>query len=160
MIIFKLTAQIASAILIFVASTFVTLYEGSSIVDDPWEWIYSTPFSHFFIGEVNQASDISKFDYFVYAAKFYPTYPIIMLSSTIYFSVLLGLIISKIKKRMSTVYFGVLSFIMFIMAIVLRNASTNGGEAIFFLILMYGIILLAFTFIKYIRSLKLNKINT
>jgi len=59
-------------------STVAAWYEGSAILDNPWEWKYSTPFSQMLYGEVQSDSDISQLDYFVYAAKFQPAFPVIM----------------------------------------------------------------------------------
>ena len=62
-------------------STVAAWYEGSAILDNPWEWKYSTPFSRLLNGEVHNNSDISQLDYFIYAAKFHPTFPVIMVIS-------------------------------------------------------------------------------
>ncbi len=131
----------------FFGSTLIAFYEGSGIVDNPWEWEYSTPFSHFIGVDVRLASDISTFDYFVYAAKFHPVYPLIMVLSMIYLFIILGLIISKRKKNITALYFSLYSLIMFGLSLVLLNASTLGGKAFSYLFLTVGIVLLAFSFI-------------
>ncbi|MFJ8260671.1 DUF4306 domain-containing protein [Rummeliibacillus sp. NPDC094406] len=135
------------AFLMFFGSSLIAFYEGSGIVDNPWEWAYSTPFSHFIGGGVQQASDISIFDYFVYAAKFHPAYPLMMMLSIIYLFILLGVILSKRKKSITPLYFGLFSFIMLALAFVLLNASTLGGKVFSYLFLAVGIALLVFSLI-------------
>jgi hypothetical protein len=64
---------LASILLIF--STGFAWYEGSKILDDPWEWKYTAIFFQKVNGQVKQASDILSTDHIVYAAKFLPTFP-------------------------------------------------------------------------------------
>ena len=142
----------------FIGSTLIAFYEGSGIVDNPWEWAYSTPFSHFIGGGVQQASDISSFDYFVYAAKFQPAYPLMMMLSIIYLVILLGVILFKRKKSITSLYFGLFSLIMFALAFVLLNASTLGGKAFSYLFLVVGIALLAISFIVKRKMLVMQQI--
>lgn len=82
MIRFVIQSSVSIALLLF--STAVAWYEGSAILDNPWEWRYSTPFTQLLYGVVNNPSDISQLDYFVYASKFQPTFPIIMILSSLY----------------------------------------------------------------------------
>ncbi|MGM7701952.1 YjdJ family protein [Pseudalkalibacillus sp. Hm43] len=78
--------QIGFAIMLFLFATAVAWYEGSALLNDPWEWKYTTPFS----GEVTQESDISQLDFFFYAAKFEPTFPLLMATSLLYIIVLVA----------------------------------------------------------------------
>ena len=55
--------------------TVAAWYEGSTILDNPWEWKYSAIFTQLLHGEVVNQHTISQLDYFVYAAKFKPAYP-------------------------------------------------------------------------------------
>ena len=87
----------ASFFLLF--STAVAWYEGSTILDNSLEWQYSTPFTQLLYGVVNNPSDISQLDYFVYAAKFQPTFPIIMVLSSLYLLILIGYSILKQEKK-------------------------------------------------------------
>ncbi|WP_246202558.1 YjdJ family protein [Virgibacillus doumboii] len=74
---FFIQAGIASILLLF--STVAAWYEGSAILTDPWEWEYSTPFSHLFYDEIQNSDQILQLDHFIYAAKFQPTFPVIMI---------------------------------------------------------------------------------
>ena len=61
--------------MLLIFSTGVALYEGSAILEDPWEWKYTAIFSQMKNGQVENVNDILPIDYFVYAAKFVPTFP-------------------------------------------------------------------------------------
>lgn len=96
---------LGSAIMILIFSTFVAWYEGSNIVDDPFEWKYTAKFTNYFKGEVVDYHEISQLDYFIYAAKFYPLFPSIMVASSCFIMILLmyksGIIkifINRLKK--------------------------------------------------------------
>lgn len=86
----RLLIKFGTASILFFLSIVVAWYEGSTILDNPWEWKYSTPFSRLLYGEVHSASDILQLDYFIYAAKFQPTYPVIMVISILYLLILIG----------------------------------------------------------------------
>lgn len=49
----------------FLSAAIAAWYEGSSILEDPWEWEYSTPFSHWLNGEVTDPGDILFLDHFI-----------------------------------------------------------------------------------------------
>ena len=81
---FKYLLQIFIGIFILAISTVFAWYEGSAITDISWEWKYSTPFSNWFNIEIVNGRDISQLDYFIYAAKYQPLFPAIMLISIFY----------------------------------------------------------------------------
>ncbi len=62
-------SQMIIAALFFMVFTFCTWYEGSEILDRPWEWKHSTHFTHINDEQAIEADDISNFDHFVYARK-------------------------------------------------------------------------------------------
>lgn len=70
---YKYALQFIIGIFTLVFSTFFAWYEESAIIDIPWEWNYSTPFSKLFNIEIVSGYEISKLDYFVYAAKYQPS---------------------------------------------------------------------------------------
>lgn len=86
----KYVLQMIAGISIFGVSTFFAWYEGSGIVEDSFEWKYSTPFTNLKIQEITNGGDISQFDYFVYAVKFQPLFPLIMLGSLLYVLSVIG----------------------------------------------------------------------
>lgn len=85
-------------IIILCFSTLVAWYEGSSIVDDPFEWKYSVKFTNYFKGEISDYHEISQLDYFIYAAKFYPLFPILMAVSSCFIIILLMYKFGVIRK--------------------------------------------------------------
>ncbi|MGV3266087.1 MULTISPECIES: YjdJ family protein [Bacillaceae] len=128
---------VSSLLLLF--STFVSWYEGSEILNRSFEWRYSTPFSHFLYGEVNKPSDISQLDYFVYAAKFQPGFPIIMFLSSLYMLILIGYYIFQEEKKGLAYYLTFLGSGILILSYITSNSSTAGGQIIYYLFLMGGV---------------------
>ncbi|WP_053361471.1 YjdJ family protein [Bacillus sp. FJAT-27251] len=127
---------IASFFLLF--STAVAWYEGSAILDNPWEWRYSTPFTHLFYGAVSNPSDISHLDYFVYASKFQPLFPVIMVLSSLYLLALIGYFIFKQEKKGFAYYLSFLGVGLFLLSYFTSNSPTVGGHILFSLFLICG----------------------
>ncbi|WP_257985121.1 YjdJ family protein [Bacillus sp. T33-2] len=96
--------QFGASSFLLLFSTAFALYEGSAILDNSLEWEYSTPFTELLYGEVNKSSDISQLDYFVYAAKFQPAYPVIMVLSSLYLLILIGYYVFKQVKKLFACY--------------------------------------------------------
>ncbi|QWC21099.1 YjdJ family protein [Bacillus haikouensis] len=126
---------LGAGVLLF--SLFATLFEGSEIVDRPFEWEYSTPFS----GEVNAGSDISKLDYFVYAIKFKPTFPIVMAISILYILVVAGYLFIS-RKRFYSLYLPVLAVLQLIFGWFMFSATTSGAQALSYVFIACGLVFL------------------
>ena len=90
--------QLGSACMLFITSALINWYQGSNLIDDPDEWKYSAKFTNYFKGTVSNYEDIYQIDFFIYAAKFYPTAFIVMLVSLLYMLILILYILFK-KKR-------------------------------------------------------------
>ncbi|MEO4053217.1 DUF4306 domain-containing protein [Solibacillus sp. CAU 1738] len=142
--IYKLIVQLLAVTLFFIVSAAIALYEGSALVNKPWEWRYSTPFSKFFGIEIQQGSDILLLDYFVYALKFQPLFPLIMVLCVIYALILLGFILFKNISHVIPIYFGSLGLIAIVFSLFLLGASTTGGNYMFYLLVTAGVLLLVF----------------
>ena len=69
-------------------------YEGSELLDHEFEWKQSAKISNYFT-EVNEKSDINQLDFFIYAIKFRPLFPVLM---SISFYILSLYIINWISK--------------------------------------------------------------
>ncbi|MCU5470659.1 YjdJ family protein [Bacillus paranthracis] len=80
-----------------VISALINWYQGSNLIDDPDEWKYSAKFTNYFKGTVSNYEDIYQIDFFIYAAKFYPTAFIVMLVSLLYMLILILYILFKRK---------------------------------------------------------------
>jgi Domain of unknown function (DUF4306) len=126
--------QIGLGVGILLFSLFTTLFEGSEIVDRPFEWEYSTPFS----GEVREGSDISKLDYFVYAVKFKPTFPIVIAISLLYVLAVTGYLFIS-RKRFYSVYLPILAVLQFVLGGLLFSSTTSGGQMLSYVFLSGGL---------------------
>ncbi|HFJ9330073.1 TPA: YjdJ family protein [Bacillus paranthracis] len=89
--------QLGSACMLFITSALINWYQGSNLIDDPDEWKYSAKFTNYFKGSVSNYEDIYQIDFFIYAAKFYPTAFIVMLISLLYMLILTLYILFKRK---------------------------------------------------------------
>ena len=146
--------QLGVVLLVFLVSFLFSWYEGSAILEDPWEWKYSTPFSHMLHGEVAKASDISLLDHFVYAAKFHPLYPALMLLSGVYLLILVGWrLLGKRSSKGLLVYIATIGILLLLLSILMFNANTNGGKLFFILSLASGIVCLIISVFIYRRKL-------
>ncbi|WP_226669800.1 YjdJ family protein [Metabacillus litoralis] len=143
--------------ILFLFSTAASWYEGSAILNNPWEWKYSTPFTTFFYGGVNNQSDISQLDYFIYAFKFLPTYPVIMVLSSMYLLILIGNYTLK-KRKWFIYYLFFLSGGCFLVSYLTINSITVGGRILFFLFIICGICLTTISTINFQLETKLRKV--
>ncbi|MCC2390383.1 YjdJ family protein [Bacillus pacificus] len=89
--------QLGSACMLFITSALINWYQGSNLIDDPDEWKYSAKFTNYFKGTVSNYEEIYQIDFFIYAAKFYPTAFIVMLVSLLYMLILVLYILFKRK---------------------------------------------------------------
>jgi hypothetical protein len=130
----RYVVQFGLGVVFLVFSSFATWYEGAEIVDRPFEWKYSTPFS----GEVLNKSDISQLDYFVYAVKFKPTFPIVMALSSIYLFIVAGHYFLKNRKRLFIGYVSLIAAFLFILGWLIFSSSTAGARALSYVLLSSG----------------------
>lgn len=137
---FKLTFQIVLLVFIFSFATLATLYEGSNILDNPWEWKYSAKFS----GDIVTKSDISQLDYFVYAIKFYPVFPLIMFFCGLYLLILTLYSIQKIINKHKFFKYSLLTVgvILLLFSKFFLNSPTLGVNLFLKVILSSGIALI------------------
>ena len=128
---------LASSFLLF--STIASWYEGSAIVDNPWEWKYSTPFSQLINGPVHSSSDISQIDYLIYAVKFQPAFPVIMVISGLYLMILIGFLFLKKQYKWFTCYLSFLAGGLFFLSYFIFTSPTTGGKVLFLTLLLTGL---------------------
>lgn len=145
----RLKFQIGIASILLVFSTMATLYEGSAILDNHFEWKHTTPFTQLVYGEVSKPSDISRLDFFVYAAKFQPTFAILMFISSLYFLAIIGCFIFKKEKRGLAYYFAFLGSGLLILSFIITNSSTVGGQVFFILFLIAGLLCVITSILTY-----------
>ncbi len=146
--------QIMIGIFMLALSTFFAWYEGSAITDISWEWKYSTPFSKLFNIEIVNGHDISQLDYFVYAAKYQPLFPVIMLISIFYLVNVVGHYLITHQPKRGLVFGGLISCIILLFSSFVFNSPTAGGRIFFWIILIIGFINIAFTVLGYLKYSK------
>lgn len=89
--------QLGGSFLLFISSTLISWYQGSNLIDYPDEWKYTAKFTNYFKGPASNYKDIYQVDYFIYAAKFYPSCVIVMVISFIYMILVFVYLIYKRK---------------------------------------------------------------
>jgi len=67
----KLIIQFGVASILLLFSTGAAWYEGSAILEQPWEWQHSAIFSGIVNGQVGNASDILTIDFLSLPLNFY-----------------------------------------------------------------------------------------
>ncbi|WP_110926683.1 YjdJ family protein [Bacillus massiliglaciei] len=140
--------QIALALGLFLFASACALYEGSAIVNNPWEWKYSTPFSEWLYGSVSSSHDhISQLDYFIYAFKFQPTYPILMVLSGLYAVLLIGYRLSKRRTKWFSYYLLLLSAGLLGCSLLISGSPTFGGHVFFFIWTVSGLLCMSAAFL-------------
>ncbi|MGE7920522.1 YjdJ family protein [Viridibacillus sp. NPDC093762] len=154
-----LLIQFVTATILCFFSTFFAWYEGSTILDNPWEWKYSTPFSQLLYGEVHSASDISQLDYFIYAAKFQPTFPAIMVISSVYMLILIGYYSFKERYKWFAYYLFILAGGLSILSYFIYISTTLRGEILFYICIVSSVLCLAIATISYFQIFNRNTNN-
>lgn len=96
-----ITVQVIFVLGVLIISTAFTWYDGSNIVNHPFDWNNTAIFTKFFSGVdvIYNEYDISQLDYFVYAAKIHATSFKIMMISLFYLTALLIYIAMKIPFK-------------------------------------------------------------
>lgn len=148
---YKYIVQLIVAIPIFMITLFFSWYEGSAIIEKSTQWIYSTPFTNFLNIEILSGKDIIWLDYFVYAIKFQPVFPLISFICTVYIFVNVILIILKFNKRIANILLGTSCIVVLFLCGILFGASTKGGQLFFLISIICEVMLLIF-FVYQIRK--------
>ena len=153
---FKYVLQLIVGIFALVVSTFITWYEGSAITYNSLEWVYSTPVTKLFNIEITNGGDISQLDYFVYAAKFQPLFPAIMMLSVFYIYILsvVGYYRIKQKSKWAIGIWGIIGCIMIFLSGFIFNSATIGGRIFFWITLVNGLISIAVAVFAYLINFK------
>ncbi len=109
---FKYILQFIIGMFFLIISTFFAWYEGSAIVDNSLEWGNSTPFTHFSNIDITNGQNISQLDYFIYAAKFQPLFPAMMIISVLYMVGIIGFYLLNRKLKSAKIYWELLGCIL------------------------------------------------
>lgn len=144
--------QIVLASILLMLSTGVAWYEGSTILQEPWEWKHSAVFSQMANGQVGNPNDILTIDYFVYAAKFAPAFPVLMLISGTYLMILLGIILLKRNDKAFSYFLVFIGVLFLSLSGFLSNSPTSGLKIFFYSCLAIGIFSIAFAVLRFFTS--------
>ncbi|GEM_PF-657762 len=150
----KYAIQYLIALILLVFSTVTAWYEGSMIREVPWEWKYTAIFTKMFNGKITSNTEISQLDYFIYAAKFSPLYPIVMLLSLSYLLTLSGYLLLKNNTKRLTVFLSAVSVIYVLFGITLSSSPTVGGKYFTYNFIFMGFTNLAFATVYFFRMRK------
>ncbi|MDN7240731.1 YjdJ family protein [Planococcus sp. N028] len=154
---FKRLLVLMTAFCFLIFSTLISWYEGAQLLDDPWEWKYTALFSNWLNGEVKTKSDIMEIDYFVYAAKFEPLFPFLMVSAALVILFQLVTWLLKGKEGAMNLFFMGMAILFFCASGMLASSPTTGLTffAIYFGVL--GIVATLFVFLPKAQRMKLTK---
>ena len=155
---FRYISQLIIGSFILAVSTFIAWYEGSAIIENSFEWKYSTPFTKLFNIEITNGHDISQLDYFVYAAKFQPLFPAIMTVSVLYILSVIGYYLIKRNTKWAISFWGLTGCICIILSYLIFNSPTIGGKVFFWMTSMSGILFVIVAGLVCLRSYKHNPI--
>ena len=143
------------ALIFFAVATFFSLYEGSQLDDNSWEWPYSAVFTAWLNGGVASADDILTVDYLVYAAKFEPLFPIIMYVSGMILFLQLSSWIFRGKKTALSVLLLLCAIALLVLSGALMASPTDGIQLFSKIFLGTGILLMIFCISSLIKARKL-----
>ncbi|TMU85214.1 DUF4306 domain-containing protein [Bacillus sp. BHET2] len=144
---YRFVIQLGIGIVFLMFSTLATWYEGAEILDKTYEWKYSTPFS----GLVLKAEDISSLDFFVYAIKFKPTFPVVMALSCIYLIITVGYFTFKRKKKVFTTFLSTIAAGLLVLGWQLNSSTTEGALVLSYAFLSCSALCVIATLLYYIR---------
>ncbi|MBB4826647.1 hypothetical protein HNO89_003928 [Sporosarcina luteola] len=122
---------------ILLFSSFVSWYEGSTLLNTSWEWEHTAIFTKMLKGTIDSPDAILPIDHFVFAAKFSPFFPLLMLISG--FLLLRQAVhwLGKGKWLPMIIFYGFTLFSSIVIVILVKDSPTDGLQVFsyFFLVL-------------------------
>ena len=149
---FKIIIQFGLASILLIISTGAAWYEGSTILEKPWEWKHTAIFSQMVNGQVENLNDILPIDHFVYAAKFAPTFPLLMLLSVTSLIILVGYILLKRKDRTFSYFLSGVGVVFLILSGFVSKSPTTGLKIFFVSFLLIGIFAVAIALLRFFNK--------
>ncbi|MFC2947009.1 YjdJ family protein [Virgibacillus sediminis] len=150
----KYIIQYLVAFIILIISTFAAWYEGSAIRFNSYEWRYSATFSKIFNGEVTSRADISQLDHFIYAAKFSPAFPILMVISLSYILMAGSYLWLRRNTKSLIVSHLVWSVLYLLLGVLTSNSPTVGGTYFTIVLVTIGILNFALSLRSFLKVRK------
>lgn len=148
----KLFIQVAIGLMVLMSSTIASWYEGSTLTMAIWEWKHTAVFSKWINGSVNEANDILTIDYFIYAAKFTPTYPLAMLLSGTYLLILIGYMLCRGKTKQFSYFLTFVGIVFLILCNLVSDSPTTGLTMFFYSSLFIGILMMGIAMILIVTT--------
>ena len=139
---FRVMIQVGLSSMVHLFSTVVAWYEGSNILQDSREWKYTAILSQWLNGGVANQSDILLPDYYIYAAKFFPTFPILMLLSATHLVILIGYIMFKRNQKGFAGFLSFIGITFLGISGLVANSPTYGLQTFFNLFFFIGLLLI------------------
>jgi len=150
---------IASGVFLF--AFLAAWYEGSVLLNRPSEWRNSTPITQWLVGHVHESSDILLWDFFVYAAQYRPTFPMIMTVSGLYLLILIGNLLFKKVRKWFAYYLIMISVGLFVLGYFSYESLTDGGQKMFGLFTACGSFCLLAGLITYLTvTIRIKRMKT
>ncbi|WP_112180610.1 MULTISPECIES: DUF4306 domain-containing protein [Paraliobacillus] len=154
----KYIVQYLLALVVIVFSTVFTWYEGSEIRNNTWERKYSAFFSKLFTNELTTGADISQLDHFIYAAKFKPLFPTLLIVSLSYVLMLSGYLLSKQNKRNLIIIQCSFGILYLLLGLTISDSPTLGGKyltTVFIILCIANFIVAIMVFLKLKKDRKI-----
>lgn len=146
--------QLIIGIFILAVSTCIAWYEGSAIIENSLEWKTSTPFTQLLNVDITNGQDISQLDYFVYAAKFEPVFPAIMMVSAIYILSVIGYYLINSHTKWAIGFWGVIGCVCMLLSSRFFYSATIGGRIFFWMTLISGVLCIIVTVLVWLKNIK------
>ena len=158
---FRFIFQFCVATGVFLFSTLAAWYEGSVILNHPSEWRNSTPITQLVYGEVQHSNNILQWDFFIYAAKYRPSFPMIMTVSGLYLLIFLGYYFFKRVRKWYAYYLFLISGVLFLLGYFSFESYTDGGQKMFVLFTICGSFCLLIGLVTYLMvAMKMKRMTT
>lgn len=123
-------------------------------MDVPWEWKYTALFSKLINGSVKKDSDLSQLDFFVYAAKFKPIFPILTFLTLSYIVLITAKLILKNSYKKLILFYNFFGFLFLLLIVFIYDSPTIGAKYFSCLFIILSIINFATSIYYYIFKVR------
>ncbi|MCA1322193.1 YjdJ family protein [Bacillus tianshenii] len=138
------------AVMLFGIATFASWYEGSDLVERPFEWDSTAKITSWWNHGAVERENISQLDYFIYSLKYKPLFPILMLISFVYILFAVGKRWMKGKGILS-VYSAGIAVMLFCGAMLVGGSPTEGGKLMMAALIVSGGLLTVYASFNYLQ---------
>lgn len=150
--IYLYVSQLILLLIFIFTSTLFSWYEGSAILDKPWEWNNSTPLSNLVKGKIESKREILQIDFIIYAIKYKPTFPTIMIISSIYLYYLIGTLLFRINYQRYSFFLFSSGVVLILLSLSLLPIYSLGVLIVFFVLIIVGAISIILSTLLFLRK--------